>query len=134
MRGIRAIKGMLSIDESCKASIALCTRDNMLAQGSLTGRLWTIDLSDTALRHTTNTQGQVKTDRTSGNDINLNFRRIAQFHNCALTETAFDLSKSQVNSFLAIAHACCCGGGAIAIYGRFFLFTHWHLSLQHRRQ
>src|ERR1035438_9072253 len=93
----------------------------MLAEGRFTRRLWPVDLSNTATRNTANPQGQVQSDRASGNHLYLNLRCLAQLHNCTLAEATLNLSKSKVDGLLTLSHACISG---TPVYWGFFFLRH----------
>ena len=88
---IKAIEGVLRIDEGRRAARLLCLGNGMNRQSRLTRRFRTVDFDDAATGVTAHTQGIVQTDRTRRNHFHVFDLLVAHFHDRTLAEILFDL-------------------------------------------
>jgi len=90
------VERVFRVDKRSDTTQLLHLGDDLKRQGGFTGRFRTIDFDDTAARQTTDAQGQVKPQRTSGNSLNIGGDFvIAHPHDGTLAELLLDLRESR---------------------------------------
>src|SRR5512133_91801 len=115
LAGITDIQGVLGIHEGCDAAGLHGLGNDVQGKGRLAGRLRAIDFHDPSARHTTNTQGHIKGDR-SGRD-RLHTRQclvVAQAHDGTLAELFLYLAERQLYR--------------LVFFRRGIFFSHWYVS------
>ena len=87
---------MLSIHKGYLAAHLLCLCQNVQSQGGLTGGFRSIDLNNTSLGNTADTQGGIQRHRTGGNSIHIHLNILAQTHHGTLAVLLLDLGQSTI--------------------------------------
>ena len=112
---------MLSIHKGHFAAYFLALSQDVQGQGGLTGGFRAIDLNDSALGNTANTEGGIQRQRAGGNGLHIHIGAVAKTHDRALAITFLNLSQGSCQCFLLIR----CGGRCF-VTG--FLSSHYFSS------
>ena len=90
--GVLRIECVFGVDEGGDAAELLHFGDDLQTEGSLAGRLRTVDFDDAAARQATDAQCDVQAERAGGHDLNAFVDLgIAHLHDGAFAELLFDL-------------------------------------------
>ena len=81
--GIKAVEGMLGVDDGGYTAHLLGLGDGVDGQGGLTRGFGTVDLDDASAGITAHTQCVVKADRAGGDDLDILDVVVAQLHDAA---------------------------------------------------
>ena len=100
MLGIYRVQSMLCINKSGNSASFLYLSHHMQRHGGLTAGFRTVDLYDPSFRDASQTQCNVKAERTCRYCLHIHmYRGIAQFHNRAFTKLLLNLSQGRVQGF-----------------------------------
>ena len=121
--GIGRFQGVLHVDVSGLAAVALGGGDHVQGQGGLTGGLRPVDLHDPAPGDAPDAKSQVQGERTGGERLHIHGNIIAKAHDGALAVVLFDLGNSGLQRLFLVGSV---GGGS---HGDFFLFGHFSVLL-----
>ena len=97
------VQRMLGIYERDLSAALLRLRHDVQRQRRLTGRLRSVDLDDSALRHAADAERCVERQRAGRNRFHVHLRTVAQTHDRALAEVLFNLGDCRLQCFFLIA-------------------------------
>ena len=93
---------MLRIHEGDLTAPLLCLSQNVQGKGGFTGGFRAVDFNDSALGHTTDSQGRIQGQGAGRDCLHVHFRPVTQAHHGSLAEILIDLGQGGLQCFFLI--------------------------------